>query len=440
MSGPKVVRIVTREEILDICHGQLARVDAALADWTRVGLRNDCITEEAIAAARGRREQLAALIATDQFMALQKQAPIEEAFLREDLQRRLGEVISRERAAQTRAQREREAGASLLRALASSGQEVPSDLASALERGEAPALAAGFQLLSKAAPEPEATRQLASQFRENDEVSTYADWLARQPAAPADPAIERIEQRLSELSLLASDQAASEWRLRLAEAAEAPTSRRNLLLDGLEVETGRALRKARKQSVILSDLSLLWAEMAAAGLSPERVDQATSAATLSELQDRLSVDRETLEEHRARKAVAARRAAVLQGLAGLGYEVTEGMSTSFATEGRAMLRSASRPDYGVEVSAAAGGGRVQMRPVAFQAGAREPDPARDKDAETIWCGDVSALQDSLSALGGELIIERSTPIGATPLKRVNVDERSASATEISRPKERHLPR
>ena len=33
MSGPKVVRIVTREEILALCEGQLARVDAALADW-----------------------------------------------------------------------------------------------------------------------------------------------------------------------------------------------------------------------------------------------------------------------------------------------------------------------------------------------------------------------------------------------------------------------
>jgi hypothetical protein len=44
MSGPKVVRIVTREEILGICHGQLARVDAALAEWTRKGRRNSCRT------------------------------------------------------------------------------------------------------------------------------------------------------------------------------------------------------------------------------------------------------------------------------------------------------------------------------------------------------------------------------------------------------------
>jgi hypothetical protein len=61
MSGPKVVRTVTREEILGICHGQLARVDAALAEWTRIGRRNNCIDEEAVAASVKRRDALAAL-------------------------------------------------------------------------------------------------------------------------------------------------------------------------------------------------------------------------------------------------------------------------------------------------------------------------------------------------------------------------------------------
>lgn len=49
MSGPKVIRIVTREEILEICRGQLARVDAALEHWTRIGRRNGCVDEDAVA-------------------------------------------------------------------------------------------------------------------------------------------------------------------------------------------------------------------------------------------------------------------------------------------------------------------------------------------------------------------------------------------------------
>lgn len=43
MSGPKVVRIVTREEHEAICRGMLARIDAALEQWAETGRRNDCL-------------------------------------------------------------------------------------------------------------------------------------------------------------------------------------------------------------------------------------------------------------------------------------------------------------------------------------------------------------------------------------------------------------
>ena len=39
MSGPKVVRIVTREENEAICRGMLARIDAALEEWAETGRR-----------------------------------------------------------------------------------------------------------------------------------------------------------------------------------------------------------------------------------------------------------------------------------------------------------------------------------------------------------------------------------------------------------------
>jgi hypothetical protein len=82
-----------------------------------------------------------------------------------------------------------------------------------------------------------------------------------------------------------------------------------------------------------------------------------------------------------------------RGLIGLGYEVTEGMSTTFVKDGRLVLGSAARPDYGVEISAAAGSERMQMRAVALEVAGRGPDPGRDLDAETIWCGDVWSRRD-----------------------------------------------
>src|SRR6476646_3201508 len=107
MSGPKVVHIVTREEILDICRGQLARVEAAFAEWLRIGRRNACVDEEAITAVRNRRDALAALITANRFMDLQKEAPIEEAFLRDDIQARLAKVAAQQSAVHMRARRRR---------------------------------------------------------------------------------------------------------------------------------------------------------------------------------------------------------------------------------------------------------------------------------------------------------------------------------------------
>ncbi|HTU10982.1 MAG TPA: hypothetical protein VMG08_08810 [Allosphingosinicella sp.] len=434
MSGPKVVRIVTREEIIETCQGLLARVDAALAEWIAVGKRNECVDEDAVEAATARGNALASLIASDRFMDLQKQAPVEEAFLRDDLQHRLAQVASRQAAARSRGRREREAATALLRNLRERGAEFDPDLAKRLEQGDAAALAEGFQILSKSADTYSASAELAGRLREGEEGRGYASWLAAQPAA-SDPAIDRIELRIAQLEQISAEEAVRAWRARLDEAAIADNARRGLLLDGLEVETGRALTEARRRADAAADLRLLLAELDAAGLATAALREGTDRLDAMTIEKRIAQARAELDAHRECSPAAARRAAVLEGLTALGYEVTEGMQTSLAQEGRLVLRSAARPDYGVEINAA--GARMQMRPVAFDAGGQGPDVSRDRDAETIWCGDVAALQQGLANNGDALVIEKSLPVGATPLRRIEVAS-GRHAGEIASPKTRTL--
>ncbi|MGV3458141.1 hypothetical protein [Sphingomonas sp.] len=430
MSGPKVVRIVTREEILEICQGQLARVDAALAEWTRIGRRNDCIDDDALATARHRRDSLAALIAAERFTELQKQAPREEEFLRDDMQRRLAIVAAEQAAARSKERRGRDAAATLLRRLRALEVPLDPEVTTALERGDAQALATGFAILADAAVKGDAVHGLAKSLSDGSPASSFSDWLAAQPAAPADPAIERIFGRIDELEAIGGVDT-SGARARLEEAVAAVTARRRLLIDGLEVETGRNLTDARRRASLRADLLLVRAElMAAGGAVPEDSLEDLSVAALEAA---IASERAAVDALRAGRAAAARRAAVLEGLAGLGYEATEGMSTALVENGRLVLRSAARPDYGIEVSSVAGAERMQMRPVAFEAGGVGPDPGRDRDAETIWCGDVSTLQDALAAAGGGLVIERAVPIGATPLKRIAVERRAAGVTSADAP-------
>lgn len=425
MSGPKVVRIVTREEIIEICHGMLARVDAALAEWTRIGQRNDCIDDEALVAGKRRRDALAAQIAADRFMNLQKQAPIEEAFLRDDIQVRLAKVAAEQAAARSRGRREREAAASLLRTLQSRGDPLDPDLKRGLEQGDAAAVANGFKMLAQRSASPTASRKLAGRLRGDEAPASFIDWLAARPATDADPAVTRIETRIAELRPYVDEATSTAWGARLDQALDAEPARRGLLLDGLDVATGRELTGARARAAAAMDLELVAAELAAAGLDVKTLTTGREALDATAIASRIGEGRAALDAHRQARASAARRAAILEGLTGLGYEVTEGMRTTWARDGRLVVRSASRPDYGVEVSAA--GERMQMRPVAFDAGGVGPDPSRDRDAETIWCGDVSVLQESLGDAGSGLVIEKALPIGATPLKRIAVTEGEAAA-------------
>lgn len=418
MSGPKVMRIVTREEILEICRGQLARVDAALEHWTRIGRRNGCVDDAAVTQAIRRRDVLAQLIATDRFLDLQKQAPIEEAFLRDDIQRRLAAVAAEQGARRSRERGERETAATLLRTLRASGQPLDPSLERRLARGEAAALAAGFDALAAAAT-PTSSTELATRLREGEPSQTLADWVAKQPDAPVNGAITRLDQRIAELAQLLPEELLAGWRVRLEEAAEAaPAPRRGLLLDALEIETGRALTEARRRTTALADLELLLAEAKAADLDTAAWLTASAEADSRALAAFSTEVAAAIAQHRARTAAAARRTAVLQGLSALGYEVAEGMATGLAQDGRLVLRSATRPDYGVEVGVS--GERMQVRPVAFETDGVGPSATRDRDAEAIWCGNVAELRERLAAAGGDLVIVKALPVGATPLKRIAV--------------------
>ncbi|CAN5463667.1 hypothetical protein BH10ACT3_BH10ACT3_17260 [soil metagenome] len=417
MSGPKVVRIVTREEIVQICRSQLARVDAALAEWLRIGKRNDCISDEEVAAAQARRASLAALIQADRFLDLQKQAPREEAFLRDDLRSRLAVVAKAQAAARSKERRDAEAGATLLRTLLARDGGLDAEIRTGLEQGDPASLAKGFALLARPATNVDAeVRRQANRLRGDAASQTFREWLDAN-GEEADPAIERLEGRIAELAQLVEPERVSGWRRRLTEAASAPRDRRGLLLDGVDVDTGRAVKVARARKDALDELHATLAECAVLGLDPSHssaVEAECDAVALAELTRQA---RSVLDERRAADAATARRAAIVKGLAEIGYEVAEGMSTTWVEEGRLVVRNAARPDYGVEVGGVADG-RLQIRAVALTTDGHGPDVGRDRDAETIWCGDVSVLQEKLAKAGGGLVIEKARPIGAVPLKRI----------------------
>ncbi|MGU8080767.1 hypothetical protein [Burkholderia pyrrocinia] len=441
MSGPKVVRIVTREEIVAICEGHLRRLDRAIATWVAEGRRMGMLLDEEIAATQARREVLAALIAVDAFMDLQKKVPDEIAFLKADLERRQQAAVDQAEQAAKRRRQGRHSATTLLGALETKRIEIPVELRNQLDRLRSGGtlenadalLAQGFSLL---VPDVERTlndaqRALANRLMSADAPRDFQAWKAAQLAVSRDPAIDRLDRRIGEARVFLDAQEIEGFSSKLnALENEMNEARRSLLLDSLILDLSSAVEVARTRRAAITALEELTAEIRAcdtadAAAFVERAQQCDTTTLPDVVAELTRVGQDLIVRVRQEQAAQARRSAILSGLARLGYEVREGMTTAWAKDGRVVVKKPSLPGYGVEVGGQTQTGRLQVRAVSLVA---NRDVARDKDVETLWCGEFGRLQALLAQHGDDLLIERAMGVGEVPLKVV-ADMDDMSGTE-----------
>ncbi|HCL3154434.1 TPA: hypothetical protein N2A05_005846, partial [Pseudomonas aeruginosa] len=356
MSGPKVVRIVTREEAIATCERDLQRLDKALARWENQASRLAQLSDAERAAAHARRASLHALLEQERWLDVQLQVKIESEFLKRDLAEREERAIRQ--AAESRQQHRRlqENASALFQALDARPDAASATLRQTLQaladgalRDDAEALLAqGFAALASAPAEERlsaAQHELAQRLKTDETPITLEQWRARQQQdAPHEQRLARIDRHIAELQLLQGEASAQAFLERLARAeAEQRPERRNLLLDSLVLDLAQAAREHQQQRQRLEHLQDLASEVAALGAA-EHAELLQRAAAcqpdsdpqqLAELTERCNA---ILTAHLQQQAALARRQAVLQGLASLGYEVREGMATAWAQTGRVVLR------------------------------------------------------------------------------------------------------
>lgn len=464
MSGPKVVRVVTREERIARGRDQLARLDHAIANWSHEGQRLGQLDQATLAATRERRAGLQALLEADRFEALQRGAAAELAFLEGDLDACRQRCA--EQAGQARQQQRQwmQNAATLRRANQQRDPQraLPADLLTALRAIEdgtlhgpqaQAALARGFALM--APPEEQAAlsdaqRALASALSAGVPTETLSQWQARQPGA-TDARLRQIDHHVGMLEALDDHDAAASFAARAATAqAETASARRSMLLDSLLLDLAAAARERQARAACLLRLDTLAARLDSLGAlgsgAPDQdalalrkiIDIARQAADAATIGVQCEHGEAMLETLLQRQAALARREAVLGGLASLGYEVREGMATAWAEQGKVALRKTATPGYGVELGGAGDSARLQVRAVAFS---EARDTSRDRDIETIWCGEFTRLQALVAQRGAGIEIERALPIGAAPLRVATLENDPAqAAAAAAAPLQRTLPR
>jgi hypothetical protein len=438
MSGPKVFQVVTREELVARCEAHLRRLDAAIAEWTKACERAGALDATVAEQTTARRDALRRMLSEGWFTEIQKQVPAEISFLRSDAQTRVDRATAAAaQAAQIRRRIARNARM-LLEALTKLGRDVPADLKRDLEAPETAerAMARAFSLLSPVDSNGAATdrqRELASELGRDEKRATLADWLAAQPASVERESELRMDRHLAELTAVGGDPAS--FVARVSAIAGEPPARQALLTDSLLIELAHAVKEGRERSARFAELRELAAELAnddstAARTLRNRIDSTVAAEDGSSAPALIAEANALIQERMRVLAADARRRAVLQGLATLGYEVNEGMATAWVQGGQVVLRKAANPEYGVELVGGTKSDRLQVRAVAFGSAQSPRNTSRDRDMEAIWCSEFVRLRTLVSASGGGIEIEHALEVGATPLKLIEDATRPDETDEV----------
>ncbi|MCC8973826.1 hypothetical protein [Bradyrhizobium brasilense] len=95
------------------------------------------------------------------------------------------------------------------------------------------------------------------------------------------------------------------------------------------------------------------------------------------------------------------------------------MATASVQNGQIVLRKAANPGYGVELSGGSKSDLLQVRAVGIGSSAEARDANRNRDMETIWCGEFDRLKALVARAGRNVTIESARPVGQFALKVVS---------------------
>jgi hypothetical protein len=432
MSGPKVIVIVTREEIEAICRAHMAQVDAAIARVTAALKKYDILTEDKIAGLEKQRTLLKQSLAADRFMEIQKLAPALIDFCTAELTKIEEKAVKAAEFARNRGRQLADAARGIIELR--EGQKLPvgDDLksivrgasnasASELDRMQATLDAAVREVTKAATTLSKDAQRLAGRLASGQAPTSLQDWLVRNPIR-VDEKEQRLDKVLAELRIIAAPEVYDKFATRAASImGEAARDRRALLTDSLIMEAAAASAHAKDVAKLRLRLEALHSELATLPGETKAALNRIEAAAMAEPEElKIAIDNASAFIAGAKRELAAkaRRKAVLEGLATLGYEVREGMATAWAKDGKIVVRKAGETDYGVQLSAPGDLSKLQVQLVGSDQPASPRDKTRDRDREISWCSDLDSLKSLFASAGGEISLAHAVAPGDHPVKTV----------------------
>lgn len=457
MSGPKVVRIVTREELQASGRADLRKAENAIDSLVKIAKRHDEYSDALATELANRRAALVALYEKDEWRELKSKSAMLAGFLNGEMDRIRLNAISNAKLKRSKRNHIRDAALSMISVYEAAGKIAPAELhhtVSTVESADEKDLAlfqtmlnAAFKGLNSATKEvgsSEKQRELAAMMGAGEKGMSFPEWLASKPQEIIRGEDPRLTSLMAEIEALDDAETVQQFmNLTHAIEKETSTNRRALLTDSLVLELGAHCRLRKEKEEVIARLgdirsSLLGFETHVAGKLADNVALELERFNLDRGKALLAEAKSVLESETKAFEAAARRRAVLEGLSNLGYEVKEQMATAWVKDGRIVVSKPGSTDYGVEIGAPQDASKMQVRLVGSDRPASPRDSRRDTDMETIWCSEFTEMKARLAKAGTDVVIERALGVGVQPVKTVSFavdhsrEQENTKAPKISR--------
>lgn len=438
MSGPKVVRIVTKQEVMAICRGRMDAVQDAIAQWRKYASNHDALTSEEEKAVEKRLLSIVKMFEREQFLDVQKQCTAEIAVLQADMSRIRDEAIAKAELERSMRRQLQYSAETLIKTFEASQRQVPKELSniafSAITASETDIATMNSTLnrilieytlnsVEKQSMTP-LQKELSKKLSEGEKLQTLADWkMLQEGDVKAIATDRRLDKLLAEIETTEGEGAQPFLARATLIGQESSSSRRSLLTDSLILDLAARSNERKAKELAIASMREIRCELHRLTSKPAKDLEAllTKAIDANDTSSgKLLRDKgiSLLKEETRTMTGASRREAILKGLSELGYEVRENMATAWAEDGRIVVRKPNEKGYGVELGAVEDAERMQVQLVSFEQSNEASKASQDLDRETIWCSEFSRLKSLLEKSGTALHIEKALPIGAKPLKQV----------------------
>lgn len=455
MSGPKVIRVVTKQEIMARALRRIDAVQDAIERWRTCASGCDALTVDEDKAVQKRFRSLVTMFEREQFQDIQRQCRIEIDALQAEMDRIREEAIAKAEQERCKRRQLQYSAETLIKTFEMGGRPVPEELsgiASLATSANETDIAAMGSILSSLLTNytlnvvenqnmTPLQKELSQRLTEGEKLQTLADWKSHHDKDMK--AIEpdrRLDKLLAEIETIECKEAAQPFVDRMTLIAkETSSNRRSLLMDSLILDLVAHAHKRKEKEQAITAMREVRCELRRL-ISQQAKDLETNltnaidSANISSSKILCDKGLALVKSETKSMAGASRREAILKGLTGLGYEIKENMTTAWAENGRIVIKKPNEKDYGVELGAVEDAERMQVQLVSLEQSSDISKASRDVDRETIWCSEFSRLTSLLAESGTALHIDKALSVGSRPLKQIsnsssteNLSNRSRSA-------------